>query len=197
MHVVVITAGLHGRAGVKPDEAALKRAAVFGAVSGTLHGCLACVFPFLPCWGERRDSAVGRVNDQRRPLVFCEAVSIVQPEVVVCSGDIFRRLRGPPIVVAAGEQLLLKFGGLFVAENFGVRKFFRALQGRNRSVVPYAAEVGLAPRCSRGLRVGGLALRGWQGCQNDECQNPGQSGESSPYAIPHGTSSRCSDPITP
>ena len=76
LHIVVVRARDHRRPGVEPEEAPVGEAEGLGRVEAA--GAPAAA----PC-AAQRDAAVGRIDDERRPLVFGQLVASLVPEVVV------------------------------------------------------------------------------------------------------------------
>ena len=166
LHVLVVAAGRHRRAGVEADDAThlqrvrthvLDPAAGGDVVHEQPAPHLLQVRPLLRrgC-RQRRHTAVRRIDDERRAPRLDRAVARVEPELVVVADHVGRLL-----VVAHGELGQppgLVFRRLLRGQHRLVAQLLRAFERRERAEVPDALEVRRAPRGAR--RVPVLVLGG-------------------------------------
>ena len=158
LDVLVVAARRQRRAVREPEQAALREAAGLGSLRAGAAGAEAHRAVHRHVLGQRADLvdgavdqrrhlAVGRIDDQRGPLVE-QLGRRVHPEDVVAARVARRRL-------AIDEQLaqLGASGGGFLLRQLGpIGELLRTLQGRVGAEVPYAAQVGRAPRGPGRLR---------------------------------------------
>ena len=118
--------------------------------------------PLLRLGRHRRQLAVGRIGDERRPPIV--PVALDDPELVVVAGAGIVRVRlGDPVQHGEDEAVaelrvavvlgdlrgeLLQLGDLGVGEARLAFPLLRALQRRDGVVRPDALEIGMAVRCS-------------------------------------------------
>ena len=200
---VVVGRRQHRRSFVAPHEATLLQAArlvtvedrVGPAARQMLAGDETALLALLRSRRERRNPAVRRVDDQRRPQARQPLAALLgQPDRVVVV-DVLLRLDGllpaqlgirlgeggprQRVDAVHGEQGA-QFRGLLLRQECSVAESLRALQRRERRHGPLALQVGPAVRgARRHVRVGRslLALTGGRrrpeprgGEQGDECE---------------------------
>ncbi len=147
--IVVVGAGQDGRSRVEPGDASGPGREVLG-LSRVELGHRQHPQALTRVWAHRRQPAVRRVGDQRRPPLGPRRAR-VGPEAVVGSG-----LAGGRRAVARIEtRLFLGRGQLLVAEDGRIPKLFRALERGGRDKAPKARQVGMPVRCARDSWVAG------------------------------------------
>jgi hypothetical protein len=176
LHVVVVGARVHRGTGVEAKDAALEGAAVLRAVRIAAKGGAACGGAVPRGRRQRRQAAVGRIDEERRPQVAGELPAVVPPEVVVAA-----RQRNPAVgprlvLIEHGKPLLRELRGFLRAEHVLVGKGLRPLERRQAPEVPDSLQVGATVRGARRLpRVGRVVLAG--SCSRDEQRGGEQHGE--------------------
>ena len=165
LHVVVVAARQQRRPCTEPEQAALGEAPLLGTGRAVAPDADADRLPVpgqprllarFRLRRQGRNPPVRRVDDQRR-LRQRRRPRAVRPDGLAVAARVAGR-RGEVAGQRRGVRLLRHRRGLLDAERRAAGELLRALQRRERPVVPHAAEVRIAPRRARrvrGLRRGG------------------------------------------
>src|SRR6185369_6755842 len=105
---------------------------------------------------QRRQSAIFRIDDQRRATNRCTAVP---PELVIGQREIRILVLRPVISGCATVGLRVEVLFLLFAEQFFFAGGARALERRDRAVVPGALQIRISPGCPGTRPFGGLCRR--------------------------------------
>jgi len=156
LNVVVVRAWRHRRAGVESqdathpqatwteilDKATRSRRVQFDSLPPFGEGVLL----LLRLRGQRRNSSIRWIDDERGALGSQYPLAPVVPEVVVVA-DVAGGHIGIPIV--ADVLLPLELGGLDVVEDGLPAQVLRPFKRGHRAEVPHALQIGCAPRSTR------------------------------------------------
>ena len=157
LQVLVVAAGRDRRAGVEAENAAVEGAAVEPGVGRMIPQVGAPGVGALPALGRHlRQTAVRRVDDERRAPGADGARAAVEPEVVVEAGRTLlapvhalggRGAPGGPVgeLDVAVDDLLLQVGRLFRGQERPVAQLLGPLQRRDGAEVPDALQIRIPP----------------------------------------------------
>src|ERR1051325_11662982 len=138
--VVVVGAGHHGRTGTVQQDAALSHRTILGAVGGVQASGLFHLFSTLLCQRrQRRNAAIGGIDDQRGSKSLGDAGSAVPPEIVVGARHVGVGSGAVTLVLVVLFNRPLEVGGGFLfGEECFVWEIGGSLQRREDRVGPDA-----------------------------------------------------------